>query len=160
MFVNSQTRPLHANEENQATRKGTSPLPFRRMKSAETRLALYDALPDYRKRLDDAAAAPAENHNSSHLLLQSSRVRAATSPLGPLGFNFSQHGPTTRPSRKKDCRESIYLSLCFRIAPLLCRYESSRSSKKRGNRETGASRDIFAKVVDNFGLGLNSKELL
>jgi len=41
------------------------------MKSAETRLALYDALPDYRKRLDDAAAAPAENHDSSHLLLQS-----------------------------------------------------------------------------------------
>ena len=29
-------------------------------------------------------------------------------PLGPLGFNFSQHGPTTRPSRRKDCRESIY----------------------------------------------------
>ena len=28
--------------------------------------------------------------------------------LGPLGFNFSQHGPTTRPSRRKDCRESIY----------------------------------------------------
>ena len=29
-------------------------------------------------------------------------------PLGPLGFNFFQHGPTTRPSRRKDCRESIY----------------------------------------------------
>jgi len=28
-------------------------------------------------------------------------------PLGPLGFNFSQHGPSTRPSRKKDCRESF-----------------------------------------------------
>ena len=23
-------------------------------------------------------------------------------PLGPLGLNFSQHGPTTRPSRRKD----------------------------------------------------------
>ena len=28
--------------------------------------------------------------------------------LGPLGSNFSQHGPTTRPSRRKDCTESIY----------------------------------------------------
>ena len=28
--------------------------------------------------------------------------------LGPLGLNFSQHGPTTRPSRRKDCRQSIF----------------------------------------------------
>ena len=26
-------------------------------------------------------------------------------PSGLLGFNFSQHGPTTRPSCRKDCRE-------------------------------------------------------
>ena len=33
---------------------------------------------------------------------------SAFCPLGPLGFDFSQHGPTTRLSRRKDCRESIY----------------------------------------------------
>ena len=42
-------------------------------------------------------------------------------PLGSLGFNFSQHGPTTRPSRRKDCRESIYaFASALRCGPLRC----------------------------------------
>ena len=35
-------------------------------------------------------------------------LKFSARPVGPLGFNFSQHGPTTRPSCRKDCRESIY----------------------------------------------------
>ena len=37
-----------------------------------------------------------------------SALASVCRPLGPLGLNFSQHGPTTRPSRRKDCRESMY----------------------------------------------------
>ena len=40
------------------------------MESAKTRLAHYDELTNYRISLDNAAATPAESHNSSHLLLQ------------------------------------------------------------------------------------------
>ena len=36
LFINWQTRPPHANEGNQTTRKGTSPSPPRRMKVART----------------------------------------------------------------------------------------------------------------------------
>ena len=61
--------------------------------------------------------------------------------LGPLGFNFSQHGPTTRPSRSKDCRESIYAGLVIHnlsLSPATCGVTSgphavTRSSSKEGS---------------------------
>jgi hypothetical protein len=31
-------------------------------------------------------------------------------PLGPLGFNFSQHGPTTRPSVERTAEKAFMLS--------------------------------------------------
>ena len=55
------------------------------MESAKTRLAHYNELPNCRIRLDDAATAPAESHDSSH-------------PLGPSGFDFAQHRQTLRSS--------------------------------------------------------------
>ena len=42
IVIKSQTQPLHANEGNQPTRKGTSPSPTRSMEVARTRLARYD----------------------------------------------------------------------------------------------------------------------
>jgi hypothetical protein len=32
-----------------------------------------------------------------------------TGPLGPLGFNFSQHGPTTRPSVERTAEKAFML---------------------------------------------------
>ena len=55
---------------------------------------------------------PSVDKFSSHQVAggQLRRRRRISGPLGPLGFNFSQLGPTTRPSRRKDCRESICAS--------------------------------------------------
>ena len=39
LFINWNTRPLHANEGNQKARKGTGPSPPRGMKTASTHLA-------------------------------------------------------------------------------------------------------------------------
>jgi len=52
-FTNSQTRPLHAKEENQ-TREGTSPQPPQRMEIVMKRLAYYDKLPN----IQDTGCAP------------------------------------------------------------------------------------------------------
>ena len=69
--------------------------------------------------------------------------------LGPLGFNFSQHGPTTRPSRRKDCRASIY-AFGSRLA-LQCRglYPAAwllgPASAFRVQRHIGAAKDSVSK---------------
>ena len=35
-------------------------------------------------------------------------LRSCADPFRSFRFKFAQHSPTTRPSRRKDCRESIY----------------------------------------------------
>ena len=37
-------------------------------------------------------------------------LMSGVGPLGPLGFNFSQHGPTTRPSVEKTAEKAFMLS--------------------------------------------------
>ena len=37
-------------------------------------------------------------------------IPVRSGPLGPLGFNFSQHGPTTRPSVERTAEKAFMLS--------------------------------------------------
>ena len=53
-FIDSQTRPLHANEGDQTTRNGTSPQPPRRLEVSMNGLAYHDELPN----LQDSAGVP------------------------------------------------------------------------------------------------------
>ena len=57
MFINSQTGPLHANEGNQATRKGTT-------------TNYYAELLNYRIRLKQESATEAEHAQTMHNLMQ------------------------------------------------------------------------------------------
>ena len=66
--------------------------------------------------VERATPCTACKRTSRHLYALAAYTGITPSPLGPLGFNFSQHGPTTRPSRRKDRRESVH-AFGSRLAP-------------------------------------------
>ena len=100
-FINSQTRPCHASEGNirdvrASTARNHPEGRYFRMKCQRFDFSRFDWFGFESRGLVATIA-----------LVSPDTTRVAH-PLGPLGFDSSQHGPTTRPSRRKDCRESIY----------------------------------------------------
>ena len=61
--------------------------------------------------------------SGTHFCRRTKRT-VCTHPLGPLGSNFSQHGPTTRPSVERTAEKAF----CFRIA-----FSSPQSTHLRDN---------------------------
>ena len=87
----------HANERNQTTRKGASPQPPRGVEVTMGRLA------------------------------QGKGWLSWGVPLGPVGFDFCQHGPTTRPSVEWTAEKAFMLSDRVKLSSAEARVKKIKS---------------------------------